>query len=733
MVELVSAVAQYVAQFVTYETVVIAATIAAICLLVIILVHRVLRKISAQAQQLDAAINNMNQGLCMFDAQDRVVVWNQRYVEMYRIDPFRIWPGASLRDLLDARILAGTFPLNADTYEAGLREKLQRGETFTVTLELPDGRVIAGVNQPMPDGGWVATHEDITERTRADRELSRTRAFLDIVISNVPTPIAVKSVIDMRYLLINKAAERFFGLPGDAFLGKTPAEIFTPSIAQGIQASDDEVLRLGKETFRDEHPIITPAGEMRIAATKRLPVAGEDGKPQYIITVFDDLTQRRRDEARIRYMAHHDSLTELPNRTAFNQCLKATVDLAGASGLRFAVLCIDVDRFKAINDTFSPAIGDILLRQLGGRLADACQGAFVARIGGDEFAVISPTGAQPAGAEALADRLREATAADFDIDGQTVSASVTIGICIYPADADDVVGLLANAEAALYRAKSEERGSIRFFEPGMDKQLRDKRALQHDLRLALTNGEIELYYQPQADIDGTITGFEALVRWHHPRQGMVPPSTFIPLAEESGLIMMLGEWILRTACHEAVSWPRQLRIAVNLSPVQFQHGELPNLVHQILLDTGLSPGRLELEITEGVLIGDFSRAMAILRQLKNMGVRIAMDDFGTGYSSLSYLQSFPFDKIKIDQVFIANLLHSPQSAAIVRAVIGLGQGLKLPVVAEGVETQDQFDFLARAACDGVQGYFIGRPQPMAYYAEIVGHAVDRKEHAALAN
>jgi len=732
MVELVSAVAQYIGQFATYETVVLVASIAAVCLLAVIVVQRVLRKISVQAQQLDAAINNMNQGLCMFDAQDRVVVWNRRYVEMYRIDPYRIWPGASLRDLLDARVLAGTFPLDADTYEAGLREKLQRGETFTITMELADGRVIAGVNQPMPDGGWVATHDDITERTHADRELRRTRAFLDAVISNVPTPIVVKSAADMRFVLVNKAAEKFFGVSAEVIIGKTAHEVFAPAIAENIRRRDQEMLDLGHETFSGEHSVTTPGGDLRVVSTKRLPIRDSDGKPQYVIGVLDDVTQRKRDEARISYMAQHDALTELPNRASFNQCLQATLDLAGSSGHRFAVLSMDVDRFKAINDTFSPAIGDILLRQLASRLSDACQGAFVARIGGDEFAVISPTGAQPAIAEALADRLREATTADFEIDGHPISASVSIGICIYPIDAGDVVGLMADAEAALYRAKSEERGSIRFFEPGMDKQLRDKRALQHDLRLALANGEIELYYQPQADIDGTITGFEALVRWHHPRQGMVPPSTFIPLAEESGLIMMLGEWILRTACSEAVSWPRPLRIAANLSPVQFQHGELPHLVHQILLETGLSPGRLELEITEGVLIGDFSRAMAILRRLKTMGVRIAMDDFGTGYSSLSYLQSFPFDKIKIDQVFIANLLHSPQSAAIVRAVIGLGQGLKLPVVAEGVETKEQFDFLARAACDGVQGYFIGRPQPIAHYSETVGRVATAPKSVAAA-
>jgi diguanylate cyclase (GGDEF)-like protein len=383
---------------------------------------------------------------------------------------------------------------------------------------------------------------------------------------------------------------------------------------------------------------------------------------------------------------------------------------------------MDIDRFKAINDTFGPATGDAVLKQLATRLEEACEGAFLARVGGDEFCVISPTGPQPATADTLAARLREAIAADFDISGHPISVSMTTGIALFPSDADDVTGLIANAEAALVRAKSDNRGGLLFFEPEMDKHLREKRALQLDLKSALQNDELELYYQPQADMHGNVIGFEALVRWHHPRQGMVPPSNFIPLAEESGLIMALGEWILRAACKEAASWPKPLPIAVNLSPVQFQHGELANRIHETLLETGLSPNRLEIEITEGVLIGDFSRAMAILRRVKNMGVRIAMDDFGTGYSSLSYLQSFPFDKIKIDQVFIANLMNSPQSAAIVRAVIGLGQGLKLPVIAEGVETREQRDFLAKASCDGMQGYLIGRPQPIAQYAQMVGRA-----------
>jgi predicted signal transduction protein with EAL and GGDEF domain len=351
---------------------------------------------------------------------------------------------------------------------------------------------------------------------------------------------------------------------------------------------------------------------------------------------------------------------------------------------------------------------------------EAADGAFLARLGGDEFTLILTEGAQPAAAEAAAERLLATVAEEIEIGAQHLRIGMSIGVAVYPADGKDPATLLANADAALYRAKAEGRGSIRFFAAEMDERLRERRALQHELRSAIDNGELALYYQPQASIGGTILGFEALVRWHHPARGMIPPGTFIPLAEESGLIVPMGEWILREACREAASWPRPLQIAVNLSPIQFRHGNLPSMVHEVLLATGLSPHRLELEVTEGVLIGDFSRAQSILRRLKSLGVRIAMDDFGTGYSSLSYLQAFPFDKIKIDRTFIANLVDNEHSAAIVRAVIGLGRGLNLPVVAEGVETSEQLAFLKREACDEVQGYAIGRPAPIETYAEMIG-------------
>jgi predicted signal transduction protein with EAL and GGDEF domain len=368
---------------------------------------------------------------------------------------------------------------------------------------------------------------------------------------------------------------------------------------------------------------------------------------------------------------------------------------------------------------FGHSTGDALLCEVSRRLQEAAEGAFIARVGGDEFILLAD-GVQPAVAEALADRLVACVAQEITIEGHPLRIGLSIGVALYPQDGADAEMLLANADAALYRVKDEERGTVRFFEPEMDERLRERRALQNDFATAIANGELSLHYQPQLRIGGEVSGFEALVRWRHPVRGNVTPAAFIPMAEESGQIMALGEWVLREACREAATWPTPRRIAVNLSPIQFKHGDLVELVHTVLLETGLPAERLELEITEGVLIGDFSRALSILRRLKTLGVRIAMDDFGTGYSSLSYLQAFPFDKIKIDQAFIANLERNPQSAAIIRAVIGLGHGLDLPIVAEGVETQAQLDFLSRESCDEVQGYFVGRPGPIAGFAVLVG-------------
>jgi len=676
--------------------------------------------VSEQNARLDAALNNMIQGLCMFDAQNRLLVWNERYRAMYNIDPLRIWRGCTISDLLKARMAAGMFPLDPEKYDRELRAALKQGKCFTLNIDLADGRTISVVNQPIESGGWVATHEDVSERRRAERELEDTRSFLNTIIENVPSPIIVKDIPGLKYLLINRAAEKYLGVNRADLLGKTATEVMPESSAEIIDAEDRKLVESGKSMFLDEHAVMTPGNGTRIVTATRLAAMGAENKPQYLISMIHDVTDRKRDERRLAHMAHHDVLTGLSNRIAFNECIAATLSLAAGSGESFAMLSLDLDRFKTVNDVFGHTIGDRLLRELAGRLEQACQGAFLARTGGDEFHVITPCGPQPASAEALAEKLCAALDADIDIDGVPLRVGLTVGVAIFPQDAADASTLVANADAALVRAKSDRRGSIRFFEQSMDRQLREKRALQQDLRTALARDEFALHYQPQANIDGEVNGFEALVRWHHPRYGMIAPNTFIPLAEESGIIIELGEWILRAACREAASWSRPLDIAINLSPVQFQHGDLPKLVHEVLLDTGLAPARLVLEITEGVLIGEFNRGVAILRRLKHLGVRIAMDDFGTGYSSLSYLQSFPFDKIKIDKSFIANLGHSQQAATIVRAVIALGHGLDLPVVAEGVETKEQLKFLADESCDEIQGYFIGRPKPIAHYADLIG-------------
>jgi diguanylate cyclase (GGDEF)-like protein len=513
-------------------------------------------------------------------------------------------------------------------------------------------------------------------------------------------------------------------------IGKRSEEVFSKEESEMIAKHDRELLETGQPQFYDERPMTTPAGGHRIVTTARLPIRDARGKPQYLLSLINDRTPHKRAEAQIARLVHHDLLTGMPNRAAFTACIEATVDAARKDGGTLALMCLDIDRFKEVNDVFGHMAADEFLVQLAKRLQAAVGGAFLARLGGDEFAVIATDGDQPSAAEGLAERILAAVDEDIVINRQNMHVGVSIGIAIFPVDGADAGTLIANADAALYRAKAEGRGAFRFFEADMDKRLRERRMLQQELRSAIERGQLTIHYQPQARITGEVIGFEALVRWQHPQRGLIPPATFIPLAEESGLIVSMGEWIMRQACRQAASWPKPLHIAINLSPVQFRHGDLPGLVHTVLLETGLAPSRLELEITEGVLIGDFSRAVSILRRLKSLGARIAMDDFGTGYSSLSYLQSFPFDKIKIDQAFISNLESNPQSATIIRAVIGLARGLELPVVAEGVETKDQLAFLSKESCDEIQGFLVGQPLPIEDYAALTGQPVTARIAAA---
>ncbi len=412
-------------------------------------------------------------------------------------------------------------------------------------------------------------------------------------------------------------------------------------------------------------------------------------------------------------MAHHDSLTDLANRVLFREHVEQALARARRYDEGFAVICLDLDRFKDVNDTLGHPVGDMLLKAVADRLRGCVRESdVVARLGGDEFAVLEIGSGLPSHVGILAGRIVEALGAPFDLDGHEVVVGASLGVAVAPADGADPDQLLKNADMALYRAKADGRGVFRFFEPGMDARLQERRALEVDLRTALANGEFDLFYQPLINAGTSqISGFEALLRWRHPGRGMVPPAEFIPVAEEIGLIAPLGEWVLRQACREAAWWPTDIRVAINLSPAQFRSRNLVQVVASALVASSLSPGRLELEITESVLLHDNEATLAVLHQLRALGVRIAMDDFGTGYSSLSYLLSFPFDRIKIDRSFVRDISERADCAAIVQSIASLGASLGMATTAEGVETGEQLQLLKAVGCTEVQGYYFARPQP----------------------
>ena len=683
------------------------------------------RQLASTKQFLESMLDNVPVCVAAKSIEDgRYIFANRAFERFSRFSRDHIL-GKRADEIFQAETAAGIAAadrsaLNSSDGQFRNEIVVQRGSKKRV---LASTRVIVRDDNRQPEF-LIAMFDDVTDRKSLSQELEDTKKFLELVVDNIPVSLIVERVSDGRYLLANRGAEAILNRRREDATGLTAADIFNPREAKLIIARDEAAIKK-RGLLTEEHPISTKDG-LRLFLTRRMTVLDDSGEPQYLIKTHEDVTDRRQTESRMAHMAYHDGLTDLPNRAAFLQALAQMIEACEGTNEEFAVLSVDLDGLKEINDVFGHAIGDKLLIEVSRRIQTSARGGVVARLSGDEFGLIID-GKQPVAGKALAEQLAEVLAQEFPIDGKSVRIGVTTGISVFPHNGADAASLLANAGAALFRAKAKSRGSISVYEPEMDQQIRDRRVLHQDLSLAIKNGELSLHYQPQAASGQTVAsseviGFEALARWLHPVRGFVPPGDFIPLAEESSLIVEMGEWILREACREAASWSKPLQIAVNLSPAQFMHGDLVSLVHSILLETGLTPGRLELEITEGVLIEDFDRGLALLRRLKALGVRISMDDFGSGYSSLSYLQAFPFDKIKIDRAFVINLGRNPQSAAIVRAVIGLGHGLEMSIVAEGVETQEQLGFLADEGCDAVQGYFLGKPAPIGQYAALVGRS-----------
>ena len=539
-----------------------------------------------EKHRLDVALDNMTQGLVLFDASERIVVCNQRYIEMYGLSPDVVKPGCGFRDLIGHRKQAGSFKGDVEEYCSSVLRDIARGEVSRIVVETGDGRSIQIVNQMLAAGGWVATHEDITERAR----------------------------------------------------------------------SDD----------------------------------------------------------RIAHLAHYDALTDLPNRVLFREQLDGGLRTI-ATGKQLAVLYIDIDEFKRINDSLGHSVGDELLKAVAGRLRGCLTATdFVARLGGDEFAVIQTAVERPADTMDLIARIYRAIREPYECVGHLLTTDASIGIALAPQDSSDLDQLLKNADLAMYEAKADGRRTYRFFEPGMEARVTALRTLELDLRQAIAGGGFEIHYQPLVNLaDNRVTGCEALLRWRHPERGMISPAEFMPVAEETGLIDALGEWVLGTACAEAASWPEGIKVAVNVSPVQFRSQAFALKVAVALAASGLPAHRLELEITEAVLIRDDEAALATLHQLRKLGVRIALDDFGTGYSSLSYLQRFPFDKIKIDRCFIKDVAEFDGSASIVQAVVNIAAARHMTTTAEGVETKLQLDMLRKLGCTEMQGYLFSPALPAA--------------------
>jgi diguanylate cyclase (GGDEF)-like protein/PAS domain S-box-containing protein len=583
----------------------------------------------------------------------------------------------------------------------------------------------------LPYGGRVgclAVAIDVTERERAEEELRRTKSFLDTVLDHVPAAITVKDAVTNRYMLINRKGEDLFDRGRDKIVGRTAEELFGQEVGQAIAELDREALEGNGADYTG--PLLHTGGsDQVVVSTKKLVMRDAEGNPEHLLSIIEDITARVRAAEHSHYMARHDALTGLGNRLLFAERINEALGRLTGSVTAFSILLLDLDQFKQVNDSLGHPIGDILLKSVAQRLREAV-GAWdlVVRFGGDEFAILQQVASQQKeSAITLANRIRDRLVAPYDLAGHRVIVGTSIGIVLVPAHGTQFDQLMKYADLALYRAKSAGRNQWCFFERALEEKANARLTLESDLRSALRQGQFELHYQPVVDLaTREPLGAEALLRWNHPTMGRIGPDRFIPAAEDTGMINELGEWALRAACADAVRWPSHIKLAVNLSSVQFGQGDLVGAVASTLTNSGLPPERLELEITESVLLQKSDDNIALLHQLKCSGVSIVLDDFGTRYSSLSYLKMFPWDKIKIDRSFVNELTTRADCRAIVCAVIGLGRSLHIATTAEGVETEEQCTLLRVAGCTLGQGFLFGRPVPKAKLALAAKHRRCRK-------
>ena len=659
---------------------------------------------------LDAALENMAQGLCVYGKDMRLKVCNSRFREIYGLSQEEAAPGTHLSDTVIRIMDHGTYSAehNVEQIMAVARASIDNGDNAVLHRRLSNGNLLVVRYCPLPDGGFVATYEDITERAHAHEELAEQHRRFDAALNNMSQGLCMMDS-EFRIIVCNRRYIDMYGMsPQIVRPGVSMREITEHSCALGNHPGttaqelyDNYIAKImggAKTVYRH-------LGDGRTLELNHSPMA----QGGWVIT-YEDITERHKAEVRVAHMAQHDALTDLPNRAVFREHMTEGLEQVGAQGAAMAVLCLDLDNFKTVNDRLGHAIGDQLLCWVADRLRECVgPGDTVARLGGDEFAVLQ-FGPQPQSAEQLARRLVEIVSRPPTFNNQLVHSGISIGVAIAPRDGRDAAHLMKAADLALYQAKANGRNGYEFFRAEMEQHARLRHLVEVDLRGALEAGEFHLAYQPQLRVDtGELAGFEALLRWTSATRGPVSPAEFIPIAEETGVIVPLGEWVLRTACAAAAKWPDAVKIAVNLSPMQFRARGLATMVTSALAATGLAPHRLELEVTESALLEDDAATIATLHQLRALGIRVSMDDFGVGYSSLSYLRKFPFDKIKIDRSFVGTLGESSESKAIVRTIAYLGQNLGIETTAEGIETAEQLDLVRQAGCTEAQGFFFSRP------------------------